>query len=69
MEAQDEPVKHVQFDKVTSTRILSVDMSGRTYVWSTLSEVILNLLRRFSDTISCVAMSADEKVGVKSQSD
>ena len=48
--------------QVVSSRILSVDMAGRTYVWSTLSEVILNLLRRFSDSISCVAMSADEKV-------
>ena len=65
MEAQDQPVKMVRFDKSSNSKILSVDMAGRAYVWSTLSEVVLNLLRRFGDTISCVAMSTDQKLMVR----
>ncbi len=46
MRAQDEPIRSVQFDKASNTKILSVDMAGRLYVWSTISEVVLNLIRR-----------------------
>ena len=46
MEAQDGPVKMCQFAR-NGTKILSCDVSGRVYVWSVLSEVILSLIRKW----------------------
>ena len=45
MEAQDGPVKMCPFAR-NGTKILSCDVSGRVYVWSVLSEVILSLIRK-----------------------
>ncbi|KAG1680624.1 hypothetical protein FOA52_015073 [Chlamydomonas sp. UWO 241] len=61
MEAQDRPVKSCVFDR-SFNKILACDTAGHVYVWSTLAEVILNLLRRFADSISCVKMSAGQKL-------
>ena len=45
MEAQDEPIKFCNYDK-SGKKILTCDITGRVYVWSTKAEFILNLLRK-----------------------
>lgn len=45
-EAQDEPLKMVAFAKGSGCRVISSDISGRTYVWSLHSEFVLELMRR-----------------------
>jgi WD40 repeat protein len=59
MEAQDSPVRLCMFDK-SNTKILACDVTGRVYVWTLMSEVILNLIRRYAETLSCIAMSLDQ---------
>eukprot|EP00798_Chlamydomonas_sp_ICE-L_P028268 gene28270-31373_t len=55
MEAQDEPVKMCTYAKKGS-KILTCDATGRAYVWSSMSEVVLNLVR------SAISMSNDSKL-------
>ncbi|MEW5316534.1 MAG: hypothetical protein WDW38_007902 [Sanguina aurantia] len=63
-EAQDEPLKMVAFAAGSASRVISSDISGRTYVWSLHSEFLLDLIRRYVDSVSCFTMSADQRSAV-----